>query len=251
MGALAPPGQLSPRRSAALRGLRPRRDRLRRGPHGPAVVGRGAGARAGHRRTAHAAHHGGRGGEVLGKALAPSLSCVGGESARGDAFPALRNFGDGSARARRLRPGASGPWMGVRLGAGIRAGVSGRALRRRPRGRLGAGRGRARRRAAGGACGHKGEPHGAGAGGTGQDVMSPEREETPLATVHENGSEDTELGIEDPTTEAMDSGFAMDRRRLSVYALVVLVIIAALYFVLPKITETGSALEKIKDADPV
>jgi uncharacterized protein (TIRG00374 family) len=62
----------------------------------------------------------------------------------------------------------------------------------------------------------------------------------------------TESGIVDePTTEAMERGFTMDRRRLALYALTVIVIIAALYFVLPKITETGDALNKIQDADPV
>jgi uncharacterized protein (TIRG00374 family) len=56
---------------------------------------------------------------------------------------------------------------------------------------------------------------------------------------------------DEPTTEAIDRGFTMDRRRLAIYTITVLVIIAALYFVLPKITATGNALEKIEDADPV
>jgi uncharacterized protein (TIRG00374 family) len=57
--------------------------------------------------------------------------------------------------------------------------------------------------------------------------------------------------VDEPTTEAMDRGFTMDARRLAIYAITVLVIIAALYFVLPKITETSNALERIQDADPV
>jgi uncharacterized protein (TIRG00374 family) len=55
----------------------------------------------------------------------------------------------------------------------------------------------------------------------------------------------------EPTTEAVERGFAMDGRRLAIYTLTVLVIIGALYFVLPKITETGDALQRLKDADPI
>jgi uncharacterized protein (TIRG00374 family) len=64
-------------------------------------------------------------------------------------------------------------------------------------------------------------------------------------------SETDDMEIVDASTEAVERGFAMDRRRLAVYGLTVLVIIGALYFVLPKITETGNALQKIQDADPV
>jgi uncharacterized protein (TIRG00374 family) len=60
-----------------------------------------------------------------------------------------------------------------------------------------------------------------------------------------------ELPIEEPSTEAVERGFTMDARRLAVYTLTVLLVIGALYFVLPKITETGDALQRIQDADPV
>ena len=82
--------------------------------------------------------------------------------------------------------------------------------------------------------------------------MRGDAEDIKLASVPEHPPNDTdELDLGDSTSEAVESGFTMDSRRLAVYGLVVLVIIAALYFVLPKITETGSALEKIQDADPV
>jgi uncharacterized protein (TIRG00374 family) len=82
--------------------------------------------------------------------------------------------------------------------------------------------------------------------------MRPDTEDTKVASASESPPPTTEeLELEQSADEAVESGFSMDRRRLAVYALVVLVIIAALYFVLPKITETGSALEKINDADPV
>jgi uncharacterized protein (TIRG00374 family) len=54
-----------------------------------------------------------------------------------------------------------------------------------------------------------------------------------------------------PDTEAVETGFGMGGRRIAAYGLVVLVIIVALYFVLPKVTEAGDALDKIGDADPV
>ncbi len=57
--------------------------------------------------------------------------------------------------------------------------------------------------------------------------------------------------VDEPTTEAVERGFTMDKQRLAIYGLTVLVIIGALYFVLPKITETSNALEKIEEADPV
>jgi uncharacterized protein (TIRG00374 family) len=60
-----------------------------------------------------------------------------------------------------------------------------------------------------------------------------------------------ELRMDESTTEAVERGFAMDTKRLAVYGLTVLVIIGAVYFVLPKITETGDALQRIEDADPV
>jgi uncharacterized protein (TIRG00374 family) len=77
-------------------------------------------------------------------------------------------------------------------------------------------------------------------------------EEVRATTVREPLPGDTdELDAMGPDTEAVETGFGMGRRRIIVYALVVLVIIVALYFVLPKITETGDALDKIGDADPV
>ena len=74
---------------------------------------------------------------------------------------------------------------------------------------------------------------------------SPEPEETVPPTTDESHL------VDEPTTEAMDRGFTMDRQRLAIYTITVLVIIAALYFVLPKITATSNALERIEDADPV
>jgi uncharacterized protein (TIRG00374 family) len=56
--------------------------------------------------------------------------------------------------------------------------------------------------------------------------------------------------IEEPATEQVESSMLMDRRRIAVYVLTVVVIVAALYFVLPKITETKDALAKLDEADP-
>ena len=83
--------------------------------------------------------------------------------------------------------------------------------------------------------------------------MIEERGEDPRATTVSGPLEaDTdELDALGPDTEAVETGFGMGGRRITVYGLVVLLIIVALYFVLPKITETGDALDKIGDADPV
>jgi uncharacterized protein (TIRG00374 family) len=83
-------------------------------------------------------------------------------------------------------------------------------------------------------------------------MMRQDHEDTKVASVPEPVPADAEdLQMDEPTTEAVERGFAMDKRRLAVYGLTVLVIIGALYFVLPKITETGDALQRIDDADPV
>lgn len=59
------------------------------------------------------------------------------------------------------------------------------------------------------------------------------------------------LGYEEPVTEEVESRMVFDRSRLITYALVVLVILVALYFVLPELTGLEDSLRKIEDADPV
>jgi putative heme transporter len=77
-------------------------------------------------------------------------------------------------------------------------------------------------------------------------------EEPPATTLGEALGLDTEeLEAVGPDTEAVETGFAMGTRRVALYGLVVLLVIVGLYFVLPKITEAGDALDKIKDAEPV
>ena len=58
-------------------------------------------------------------------------------------------------------------------------------------------------------------------------------------------------GFEEPVTEEVETSMTFDRSRLITYALVVLVILVALYFVLPKLTGLEDSLKKIEDADPV
>jgi uncharacterized protein (TIRG00374 family) len=57
--------------------------------------------------------------------------------------------------------------------------------------------------------------------------------------------------FEEPVTEEVESRMTFDRGRLITYALVVLVILVALYFVLPELTGLEDSLRKIEDADPV
>jgi uncharacterized protein (TIRG00374 family) len=82
--------------------------------------------------------------------------------------------------------------------------------------------------------------------------MRDNREETRPTSVRQPPPGDQgETEFADANTEAVEAGLTMGKRRIAVYALVVLVIIGGIYFVLPKITETGDALNRIKDADPV
>jgi uncharacterized protein (TIRG00374 family) len=57
--------------------------------------------------------------------------------------------------------------------------------------------------------------------------------------------------FEEPVTEEVESRMTFDRGRLITYTLVVLVILVALYFVLPELTGLEDSLHKIEDADPV
>ncbi|HZO61069.1 MAG TPA: lysylphosphatidylglycerol synthase transmembrane domain-containing protein [Solirubrobacterales bacterium] len=65
--------------------------------------------------------------------------------------------------------------------------------------------------------------------------------------------DDTQNGTPfgEPVTEEVESGMTFDRSRLITYALVVLVILVALYFVLPELTGLEDSLRRIEDADPV
>ena len=58
------------------------------------------------------------------------------------------------------------------------------------------------------------------------------------------------LGYDEPVTEEVESRMVFDRSRLITYALIVLVILVALYFVLPELTGLEDSLRKIEDADP-
>ncbi len=57
-------------------------------------------------------------------------------------------------------------------------------------------------------------------------------------------------GYDEPVTEEVESHMRFDRTRLITYALVVLIILVALYFVLPELTGLEDSLRRIEDADP-
>jgi uncharacterized protein (TIRG00374 family) len=59
------------------------------------------------------------------------------------------------------------------------------------------------------------------------------------------------LGFREPITEEIESRDLFGRRRLITYAVIVVVILVALYLVLPKLTGLEDSLRKIEDADPV
>jgi len=58
-------------------------------------------------------------------------------------------------------------------------------------------------------------------------------------------------GMHEPATEEVESQMVLGGRRLLAYGLVVIVILVALYFVLPELTGLEDSLRKIEDADPV
>jgi len=71
------------------------------------------------------------------------------------------------------------------------------------------------------------------------------REEKPV-----EGREDAP-GLQEPATEEIESHELFGRRRLITYAVIVSVILVALYLVLPNLTGFEDSLRKIEDADPV
>jgi uncharacterized protein (TIRG00374 family) len=58
-------------------------------------------------------------------------------------------------------------------------------------------------------------------------------------------------GMQEPVTEEVESQMQLGGRRLLVYGLVVIVILVALYLVLPELAGLEDSLRKIEDADPV
>jgi uncharacterized protein (TIRG00374 family) len=59
-----------------------------------------------------------------------------------------------------------------------------------------------------------------------------------------------DFDLDGPETEQVEGRMLMGSRRIAIYLLIVVVIVIGLYFVLPKITETGDALDKIGGANP-
>ena len=57
--------------------------------------------------------------------------------------------------------------------------------------------------------------------------------------------------FEEPVTAEVESRMLLNRKRLATYAIVVAVILVALYFVLPELAGLEDSLRKIEDADPV
>jgi len=57
--------------------------------------------------------------------------------------------------------------------------------------------------------------------------------------------------MEEPRTEEVEREMALGGRRLLVYGLVVVIILVALYLVLPELAGLEDSLRKIEDADPV
>jgi uncharacterized protein (TIRG00374 family) len=77
---------------------------------------------------------------------------------------------------------------------------------------------------------------------------TPPPDPEPLTT---RASPDADDLPEEFDTSEMDSGMRMDARRIALYVVVVIAIVVALYFVLPKITGLEDALATAGEADPV
>jgi uncharacterized protein (TIRG00374 family) len=82
-------------------------------------------------------------------------------------------------------------------------------------------------------------------------ISRPSEEPTATKLGEDVGPDTDEIEAIGPDTEAVETGFAMGGRRIALYGLVVALVIVGLYFVLPKITEAGDAVDKISQADPV
>jgi uncharacterized protein (TIRG00374 family) len=68
---------------------------------------------------------------------------------------------------------------------------------------------------------------------------------------HRDPRDDSLNGFAEESTEEVESRMLLGGRRLLVYGLVVVVVLVALYLVLPKIAGLEDSLRKIEDADPV
>jgi uncharacterized protein (TIRG00374 family) len=72
-----------------------------------------------------------------------------------------------------------------------------------------------------------------------------------VSVEHHEPGQDLVDGFEEESTEEVESRMLLGGRRLLVYGLVVVVVLVALYLVLPKIAGLEDSLRKIEDADPV
>jgi uncharacterized protein (TIRG00374 family) len=72
-----------------------------------------------------------------------------------------------------------------------------------------------------------------------------------VSVEHREPRQDSVNGFEEASTEEVESRMLLGGRRLLVYGLVVVVVLVALYLVLPKIAGLEDSLRKIEDADPV
>src|SRR3954447_1795579 len=232
----APARAVPARRGADVRRLRHRRDRLLGDPDRPAVVRRRAG-RPGPWRPGPAAHDARARGGVLEGRLGASLRCPWRQSARRHALAALRDIPDGRAPAARGRPRAGRGGVDVCDHARLRARLPRRALRRRPDRRRGAHRVDPARGAARGARGARPEP-GAAATRTGGPGMrrAPVDEPNPTEREREQDEEMPSVG--------------MTRKRFVLGCLLILGVVALLYYGVPRLAGLDATWHRIEQGDP-
>jgi len=72
-----------------------------------------------------------------------------------------------------------------------------------------------------------------------------------VSVEHDERRQDPLNGFEGRSTEEVETQMLLGARRLLIYGLVVVVILVALYLVLPKLAGLEDSLRKIEDADPV
>src|SRR3954469_14036521 len=232
----APAPAVPARRGADVRRLRHRRDRLLGDPDRPAVVRRRAG-RPGPWRSGAAAHDARARGGVLEGRLGASLRCSGRQSPRRHAVPALRDIADGRPPTARGGPAARRRGLDVRDHARVRARVPRRALRRRSPRRRGADRVDPARGAAGGP-GRPGAERRAAATRAGGARMS-------TAPVREQNPEPEER----PDDEEMPR-VQMTRRRFVLGCLLILGVVALLYYGVPRLAGLDETWHRIEQGDP-
>src|SRR4051794_37642371 len=194
----------------------------------------------------------------MGTGVADHGAVAGRKPVGGDALASLRDLGAGGDPAVRERARGGHGGLGVRGDARLRARLSRRALRHRSHRRGGTGRAGAPRRALRGSRGAAGEQCGPALGGDCERVVAGpggsqaavQAECEYCVVVDHELRDQLEADLEGEGDDEEPSFFTNPKRLLQTFV-AVLVLVLAIYVLLPNVVGLGDAVHKLTTGNPV